>query len=89
MDRIYGFGLAELLAIRFAPGRPRTARPHQRGVIEHLFLTSGKLEAGPVGEVVILDAGDYLRFRGDVEHVYAAIGGKASAIVVITYPAGG
>jgi transcriptional regulator with XRE-family HTH domain len=85
IERLYGIGLAEVLVVRFTPGRRRKARPHPTGVVEHLLVTGGRLEAGPVGETVELDTGDYLRFPGDLPHVYAALE-AATAVVVMSYP---
>jgi transcriptional regulator with XRE-family HTH domain len=85
IDRLYGFGYAEMLSVRFLKGRRRRAKPHPAGVVEHLLVTAGRIEAGPIGESTELDTGDYLRFPGDVEHVYAALDGEAVAVIVMAY----
>jgi transcriptional regulator with XRE-family HTH domain len=86
IGRLYGFGLTELLFVRFPAGRRRKAAAHPPGVVEHLLVTSGRLEAGPVGATVCVSAGDYLRFPGDLPHLYAAIDGAAEAVAAIGYP---
>ena len=44
-------------------------------MIEHVLLTEGRLRAGPADAPVELDAGDVLRFPGDVPHSYEALDG--------------
>ena|SRR5437879_5960356 len=86
VDRLPLAGTAEILSIRFPAGKVRKARPHAPGVVEHLLITSGVVEAGPVGETVVLEAGDFLRFTADVPHLYAARSADAFGVVVMTYP---
>ena len=86
VDRLAPGGTAEILSIRFPAGKRRKAKPHAPGVVEHLLITEGVVEAGPAGSTVVLAAGDFLRFPGDVPHVYAAAGSDAHAVVVMTYP---
>jgi transcriptional regulator with XRE-family HTH domain len=88
LDRLYGAPLVELLDAVFPAGKVRDADPHPPGVTEHLVVVRGRLRAGPARQPVELDAGDLLRFPGDVPHVYAALGGEdAEAIVLMTYRA--
>ena len=54
-------------------------------MIEHVLLTEGRLRAGPTDATVDLDAGDVLRFPGDVPHSYEALDGAARAIVLMAY----
>lgn len=41
---------------------------HATGTIEHLFVASGHLTAGPTGTPTDLRAGDLLAFARDVPH---------------------
>lgn len=86
VDRLALTGTAEILSIRFPAGRRRKARPHAPGVVEHLLITAGVVEAGPVGHTAVLETGDFLRFAADVPHVYAASSADAFGVVVMTYP---
>ena len=86
LGRLYGFGFLELMLIHFPSGRRRRAAAHPPGVVEHLLVISGSIEAGPVGATVRLDSGDYIRFSGDVPHAYVALGGDAQAVAVMGYP---
>jgi transcriptional regulator with XRE-family HTH domain len=86
IDRLALAGTAEILSIRFPAGKVRKARAHAQGVVEHLLITAGAVEAGPVGQTVVLEAGDFLRFTADVPHMYAARSRDAFGVVVMTYP---
>jgi len=86
VDRLSPTGTAEILSIRFPAGKRRKASPHAPGVVEHLLITDGVVEAGPVGETVVLAAGDFLRFPADVPHVYTAGATDAFGVVVMAYP---
>jgi transcriptional regulator with XRE-family HTH domain len=87
VDRLYGAPLVEVLDLVFPAGKLRESGAHPSGVVEHVVLTDGRLRAGPVDDVVELDAGDVLRFGADVPHLYAALDGvPAKAVVLMTYP---
>jgi transcriptional regulator with XRE-family HTH domain len=86
VDRLALTGTAEILSIRFPAGKLRKARAHAPGVVEHLLITAGVVEAGPVGQTVVLEAGDFLRFTADVPHLYTARSTDAFGVVVMTYP---
>jgi transcriptional regulator with XRE-family HTH domain len=87
LTQIAGGALVEALEITFPAGQLRSSSPHPAGVTEHLLLIDGRLRAGPVDAPTDLDAGDVLRFAGDVAHSYAAIGDDpARAIVLMAYP---
>jgi len=85
LDRIHGRTLAELYEVTFAT-RARRAGPHPAGVVESLILTGGRLRVGPVEQPVELSAGDFVRFPGDVPHLYQAIGAPARGILVMSHP---
>lgn len=55
------------------PGAGHRARPHAPGTVEHVVLGTGRALAGPEGEAVELSPGDYLRYPGDVPHVFDAL----------------
>lgn len=81
-----GASLVEALDITFPAGTVRRSSPHPNGVREHLYLLEGRLRAGPEGSEVELDAGDVLRFAGDVGHSYEPLdGAPARALVLMAY----
>jgi transcriptional regulator with XRE-family HTH domain len=85
LDRVHGHRLAEVYDISFSTRR-RTADPHPVGVVESIFLTEGRIRVGPVSDPVELSPGDYVRFPGDVTHLYQAIGGPARGVLVMNHP---
>ena len=74
LTQVANASLVEALEIVFPHGQARRSNPHPPGVIEHVLLTEGRLRAGPTDATVDLDAGDVLRFPGDVPHSYEALG---------------
>jgi transcriptional regulator with XRE-family HTH domain len=84
LDRIHGRTLAELYEVTLAT-RARRAGPHPAGVVESLILTAGRLRVGPAEHPVELSAGDFVRFPGDVPHLYQAIGAPARAILLMSH----
>ncbi len=81
-----GARLVEALEIFFPAGQTRHSNPHPKGVVEHILLTEGRLRAGPDGAEKDIDAGDVLRFPGDVPHSYAALDDRpARAIALMAY----
>ena len=85
VDRVHGHRLTELYEIGFSI-RTRHADPHPTGVVEQLFVTAGRVRVGPADEPVELGPGDFIRFPGDVAHLYQALGGPAQGVLVMTQP---
>ena len=63
----------DLYLIAGEPGTPRLSQPHMPGAVEHLVLSAGRAVAGPADDPVELAPGDYLRYPGDVPHVFRAL----------------
>lgn len=85
LDRVHGHRLAEFYEVTFAT-RTRYAKPHPRGVVESLIVTNGRLRTGPADSPVELDPGDFVRFPGDVPHVYQALGRPAHGVLLMAHP---
>lgn len=45
------------------------SKPHPRGTVEHMSLSSGALEVEIDGEKHVVRAGETLRYRGDFRHI--------------------
>jgi transcriptional regulator with XRE-family HTH domain len=72
----------DLFVIRAEPGSARNSDPHGPGMIEHIWLGSGRALVGPTSEPVEIAAGDYITYPGDVPHVFEALApGTAGAIL--------
>jgi transcriptional regulator with XRE-family HTH domain len=85
LDRVLGHRLTEVYDISFST-RTRHAHPHPAGVVEQLFVTAGRVRVGPAGAPVEVGPGDFVRFPGDVPHLYQALGGPARGVLVLTQP---
>jgi transcriptional regulator with XRE-family HTH domain len=88
LDETYGSGYVRTLVLRFerSNGDPAVIAPHQPGTLHHVYVITGKLRVGPLGEPVELAAGDFARFPGDVPHTYACLTERAVAHMVTTQP---
>ena len=67
------------------PGGPHLAQPHMPGTMEHVIHGSGRVLAGPDGEAVELGPGDYLRYPGDVLHVFDALEPDTTGIIIMEH----
>jgi transcriptional regulator with XRE-family HTH domain len=67
------------------PGAPHLAHPHMPGTMEHLIVGSGRVLAGPEGEAVELGSGDYLRYPGDVPHIFDALEPDTSGVIIMEH----
>jgi transcriptional regulator with XRE-family HTH domain len=85
LDRIHGHRLAEVYDATFST-RVRHADPHPAGVVESILVTAGRLRTGPAAAPVDLDTGDFVRFAGDVPHLYRALGRQAHGVIVMSHP---
>ncbi|TVZ02839.1 XRE family transcriptional regulator [Trebonia kvetii] len=75
----------DIYRVGAAPGTAHLARPHTAGTVEHLILGSGRVLAGPEGEAVELGPGDYLRYPGDVPHIFHALEPDTVGIIVMEH----
>ncbi|HGH5977758.1 TPA: XRE family transcriptional regulator [Kluyvera georgiana] len=57
-------------SITLAPGALSESTPHEKGVIEHVVVIGGQLDMCVQGEWRRLEAGEGLRFAGDLPHAY-------------------
>jgi len=76
----------DLYRMNLERGSVRAAEAHPEGTIEHVFVSSGSICAGPVGDTKELHVGDYFRYPGDVDHAYEAISETASFMLVMESP---
>lgn len=78
---------ADLYDLIIRPGEPQYSAPHQPGVSELFLLHAGTVRMGPQDAPVLLNAGDYVRYRADVPHVYEALeGAEALGTLLIQTP---
>lgn len=75
----------DLHVVTSEPGEPRAAHAHLPGTVEHIVVASGRWRAGPEGEEVDLEPGDYVVFAADQPHGYEALTAGASAVMIMEY----
>jgi transcriptional regulator with XRE-family HTH domain len=78
-------GELELYWLDLEAGAKRDARPHATGVIEHVVVTSGRIDVGVEENSTVLCAGDRMTFPADRPHHYHALDGPARAFVLLDY----
>jgi len=76
----------EVYALDLDPGAVRTSAAHGPGVVEHVLVTAGALEAGRTGEGAALAAGEHHTWASDAEHAYRAGPRGAAAVLTILTP---
>ncbi|MFF0818181.1 helix-turn-helix domain-containing protein [Rhodococcus sp. NPDC003318] len=88
LDEVYGSGYVRNHILRLERGArvsgPDATEPP--GTLHHVYVISGRLEAGPVTDPVTIDEGDFVRFPGDVPYGYTCLSDRATAHVVTTLP---
>ena len=72
----------DVYRIQAEPGHARASEPHMPGVVEHVVIGSGRALVGVAGEPVELRPGDYIRYPGDVPHVFEALEPWTQAVLL-------
>ncbi|PKW08398.1 transcriptional regulator, XRE family with cupin sensor [Streptomyces sp. 1222.5] len=67
------------------PGSVRDSAPHIPGTTEHIVVAEGGVKAGPRGQEVELEPGDYLSYRGDVPHAYEALADGTKFVLIMQH----
>jgi transcriptional regulator with XRE-family HTH domain len=88
LDQIYGFGYVRTSLVRYARtgDNPVAHRRHRAGTLHHVYVISGKVSIGPVGEETTAARGDFVRFPGDVPHATSVWSDSAVLHMVTTIP---
>ncbi|MBH02700.1 MAG: hypothetical protein CMP08_01005 [Xanthomonadales bacterium] len=74
-----------LYRLHLAARAIHVSQPHLPATIEHLYVISGQLSAGPQDQPVLLAPGDYMRYAGDGAHIYRAYETDAEALLIMAY----
>ena len=72
----------DIYVVRAEPGKPRVSKPHARGVVEHVVVSTGRARLGPTDAPETLGPGDYIAYPGDVEHVFDALEPGTVAVMI-------
>lgn len=75
----------DLYFIAAEPGPGRESDPHMPGVVEHVVLTVGQALVGLADAPVSLSAGDYVRYPGDLRHIFQALEPGTRAVMLSEY----
>ncbi|MFW0795472.1 XRE family transcriptional regulator [Gordonia sp. CPCC 205515] len=88
LDEVYGTGYVRNLLVRFERDGTDDAviEAHSPGTLHHVFVSEGRLELGPVGDLVVAFAGDFVRYPADVPHQCLCVSDRAVAHIVTTRP---
>ncbi|MFE7835101.1 helix-turn-helix domain-containing protein [Streptomyces sp. NPDC057474] len=85
-NQVIGAGNFEIHSLVFLNDKREVTPSHGAGAREHVLVRSGRVQAGPLGEEVVLGEGDYATFPADRAHLWHAIDGDASVWLICTYP---
>ncbi|GAB3344133.1 XRE family transcriptional regulator [Modestobacter lapidis] len=86
LDRVHGTGQVTTTLLELT-GQSAVVRPAlSPGTLLHAYVVSGDVVAGPVDDPRKLQAGDFIRFPGDVPHVAWSPSATAELHLVTTVP---
>jgi len=75
----------EVFRLEFPAGARHSSPAHGRDVTEHLVVTVGAVRVR-IARSAVVNAGESRTWTSDRKHSYAAVGGPAEAVLVITTP---
>jgi transcriptional regulator with XRE-family HTH domain len=83
LDRLERNGLTEAFAFTI-DGR-HDGLPHGAGIVERVFVVSGRMLAGPADDPTELGPADFLRYPADRPHLYEALDGACDGVLLVEY----
>jgi transcriptional regulator with XRE-family HTH domain len=72
----------DIYRIAAEPGHARASEPHMPGVVEHVVIGAGRALVGVTGQAADLGPGDYIRYPGDLPHVFEALEAGTRAVLL-------
>jgi transcriptional regulator with XRE-family HTH domain len=72
----------DIYRIAAEPGHARASEPHMPGVVEHVVIGAGRALVGVSGQAADLGPGDYIRYPGDLPHVFEALAPGTRAVLL-------
>ena len=75
----------DIYRIQVQPGEPRLSDPHNPGATEHVVLSTGRAQVGPVLEPAELGPGDYIAYPGDAPHIFRALEPDTTAVMIMEH----
>lgn len=87
LDQSFGSGYVTNAVLRLRRDDPPFECPARgRGVLRHCYVLEGRARVGPDSDLVLVSAGDFVRFPGDAPHRFEARSVTASIFVNTTTP---
>ncbi len=86
LTRVRGPHALEAWRLRMPSNTEFDGVPHAAGTIEHLYVATGQVSAGPTCAESSLRAGDLLYFPADVPHRYVTADSPADIHVILATP---
>lgn len=74
----------DVYRLRVRPRVVQASAPHAAGVTEQVLVVAGRLRLGD--GTTVLGPGQTATYAGDVPHVWEAVGGPVSALLVMRWP---
>jgi transcriptional regulator with XRE-family HTH domain len=78
--------VVEIYDQRVRPGAIQHSEGHPG--LEHVTVTAGQLRFGPPEEPYVLSPGDYICFPAHRPHIYEAVDGLVTSVLLLQYPSG-
>lgn len=85
-NQVIGSGTLELHHQVFRAGANETSPSHGPGAREHVIVQRGSILLGPVGEEVLLRAGDYATYLANRTHRWQTTDEEAEVWILHTFP---
>lgn len=85
-NQVIGSGILEIHHQVFHAGVNETSPSHGPGAREHVVVERGSIHVGPVGEEVLLHAGDYATYLANRTHRWQPADGEAAIWIMHTFP---
>lgn len=86
LDQAFGSGYVVNAVLRLTSGRTFHCAARGRAALRHCYVLEGIVRLGPVADVVVADAGDFVRFPADTDHLFEARTPRALVFVNTTAP---
>lgn len=84
--QLVGSGMVEIHSKTFHNGKVQLSVSHGVGTREHVFIRTGAIWLGPIGQQVLVHAGTYVTYAADQAHRWQADGGDCTLWIVHTFP---
>jgi transcriptional regulator with XRE-family HTH domain len=88
LDEVYGSGYVRnhILELHRGVEISDPVEAHPPGTLHHVYVIKGRLRTGPLADPVNVEAGDFVRFPGDVPYRHVCLDDHVICHVVTTLP---